>query len=91
MAGDTLRVSRHEGAWWEVLLQGLLPKVTSVCGSECGICIGLCMPEPQHGWTSHEVLFVFAMPGSVLVLHFCSPPSPVVYQRGDQAVLVSRP
>lgn len=69
---------------------GRSQEITGVCRSECGICMGLCVLEPQHGWTSHEMLFVFAMPASVPVLHFCSPPAPVVYQRGDEAVLVPR-
>lgn len=45
--------------------RGCSQEITCVCGSERGICMGLCVPEPQHGWTSHEMLFVFAMPGSV--------------------------
>lgn len=94
MAGNTLHVSRHaaqvKGGWWEVRLQGLLlRKHPCVCWSERGNCMGFHVPELQHGWTSHEMLFVFAMPGSVPILHVCSPPPSVVYQRGDQRVLES--
>lgn len=55
-----------KGAQWEVRLQGLLPrKHLCVCGSESGICMGFCVPEPRYGQTSHEMPFVLAMPGSV--------------------------
>lgn len=94
MAGNTLHVSRHavqvKGGWWEVGRQGLLPrKHLCVCRSEHGICMEFHAPEPRHGWTSHEMLFVFAVLGSVPILHVCSPSPSVVYQRGDQQVLES--
>lgn len=29
--------------------RGCSQEIIGVCGSECWICIGLCVPEPQHG------------------------------------------